>query len=317
MASNDDGKILHRDPVVQRGFTQTENIVLTDTRLSVGARFLYTLLKMHAWQADNAFPGQARLGEIMGIKERMVRLYLAELYQYGHITKEQRGLTQTNRYYIEPLQQVYADCLSERQYITGQERQDIASQDRQPIADKEDSAVKKTQQNKREIAPAPVTGDIPRIEPSDAMRDMAIAPGTPVNRRPDAPPVRPVPKPGDDPAVMELYTTLKALPFPTRDGKIHSPKLALLALAGLNAATRAQVLTGAGHYAAAYKTGLTDDLPKDLHNWINDLDYLEWQEPAVPQARPLRLVSNGTPISPPAPALPRLDRAYLQAQKGR
>lgn len=114
---------------------------------------------------------------------------------------------------------------------------------------------------------------------------------------------------------MELYTTIKALPFPTRDGKIHSPKLALLALAGLNAATREQVLTGAQHYAAAYQAGLTDDRPKDIHNWINDLDYLEWQEPAVPQARPLRLVSNGSP--PPAPALPRLDKAFWQAQKGR
>jgi hypothetical protein len=294
MASNDDGKILHRDPVVQRGFTQTENIVLTDTRLSVGARFLYTLLKMHAWQADNAFPGQARLGEIMGIKERMVRLYLAELYQYGHITKEQRGLTQTNRYYIEPLQQVYADCLSERQYITGQERQDIASQDRQPIADKEDSAVKKTQQNKREIAPAPVTGDIPRIGPSVSVRDMAIAPGTPVNRRPDAPPVRPVPKPSDDPAVVTLLDELRAI-YPFRDGKVARPALALRTLAGLSPADRDRLKIAAGHYAVS-RDG-QDGYAKDLHTWIADGEWLEYLTPAKP--RPVKIAAAAGPAPRP------------------
>lgn len=145
MSNADEGTIQYRDPTVQRGFTQTENIVLTDTTLSVGARFTYTLLKMFAWQDGNAFPGQDRLAALQRVKPRMIRYYLTELLEKGLITKEQRGLTQTNRYWIEPLADVY--CLSDRQYIAGQERQPIAgqkrqrvaSQDRQPIADNKDT----------------------------------------------------------------------------------------------------------------------------------------------------------------------------------
>lgn len=169
-----------------------------------------------------------------------------------------------------------------------------------------------TNTERETLAPLATVDEAPPYQPGPA--PMEYPPGTNIKLRRDLPPVRAVPKPSDDPAVLELYATIKALPFPTRDGKIHSPKRAQEAIAALPLPERNRLLIGAQHYAAAYQTGVTDDLPKDLHNWIADLDYGEWQEPATPQARPLRLVSNGPP---PAPPLPRLTRDYLQAQKGR
>jgi hypothetical protein len=140
--------------------------------------------------------------------------------------------------------------------------------------------------------------NVPRVTAVSNTTVTAYPPGTNIKLRRDLPPVRPMPKPSEDPAVMELYTTLKGLPFPTRDGKIHSPGKALAAIAALPLPQRARLLTGARHYATAYQAGITDDRPKDLHNWITDLDYDEWQEPA--QARPVKpMVRRDQP--PPRP----------------
>ena len=282
---------------------------------------VYTALAHHVNAQRSCWPSYARLAKLTGMSRVKVITTIEQLEQLGVIRKETRkveGMDEhtTNRYILVPLSAVVplprAEVVNDvnhggkrgepPQYTTDTTLVNDVNHGGKRGEPKQESLNKNQEQ---EVRPARATGD------------MTYPPGTAIQRRKDLPPIKPVPKPSDDPAVMELYTTLKALPFPTRDGKIHSPKLALLALAGLNAATRNQVLTGAGHYAAAYKAGLTDDLPKDLHNWIHDLDYLEWQEPAVPQARPLRLVSNGSPVPAAAPPLPRLDKAYWQAQKGR
>jgi hypothetical protein len=92
MAELERSEVLHRNPVTQQGFTMIPNAVLTAAHLSSGARLLYGLLKMHAWQADNAYPGQERLAGYLGVSTRQVRTYQAELEQAGLITVEQRGL---------------------------------------------------------------------------------------------------------------------------------------------------------------------------------------------------------------------------------
>jgi len=134
-------EVLHRNPVTQQGFTMMPNAVLTARRLSSGARLLYGLLKMHAWQADNAYPGQDRLAGYLGVSTRQVRTYQAELERAGLITVEQRGLRQTNRYWIEDIPAAFLS-----------DRNSTSDQDRNSTSDKEDSVVKKTQPKKTQLS---------------------------------------------------------------------------------------------------------------------------------------------------------------------
>ena len=87
-------------PLVQTGFTQVANRVLSDPRLSAPARLLYALLKMHAWQSAVALPGQVRLGALLGVHPRQVRRYLAELIAAGLVVVRRRGRNLTNEYYL-------------------------------------------------------------------------------------------------------------------------------------------------------------------------------------------------------------------------
>jgi hypothetical protein len=284
MAELERSEVLHRNPVTQQGFTMIPNAVLTASRLSSGARLLYGLLKMHAWQADNAFPGQDRLAGYLGVSTRQVRTYQTELEDAGLITIEQRGLRQTNRYWIEDIP---ASFLSDRKPTSDQDRNGASDQDRKPTSDKENTVVKNTQKEEEST-------------PARATRDMTYPPGTAI---------KPVPKPSDDPTITALLDELRPI-YPFRDGKCARPALAKRALATLTPAERAQLVIAAGNYAAS-RDGL-EGYAQDLHTWIEGEAWREYLTPATP--RPLRLVSNG----PPAPVpLPRLDKAYLQAQKGR
>src|ERR1700684_3247572 len=66
-------EIIGADPVTQHGFTQVPNFILTNTKLSVGAKLVYAMLLKYKWDADACFPGQAKLAEDMGSGERSVR----------------------------------------------------------------------------------------------------------------------------------------------------------------------------------------------------------------------------------------------------
>lgn len=58
------------DPVQQRGFTQISNAILRDASLSAGARLTYAMLSSFAWQSDECWVGQKKLGDLVGVKER-------------------------------------------------------------------------------------------------------------------------------------------------------------------------------------------------------------------------------------------------------
>jgi hypothetical protein len=58
------------------------------------------VLQHFARRDPYAFPGQARLAAILSVTERTVRSYLRELVAAGLIRIEQRGLHQTNRYWL-------------------------------------------------------------------------------------------------------------------------------------------------------------------------------------------------------------------------
>lgn len=88
------------DENLKQGFAQAPRPVLKAKGLSLKAKTLYVLLLDYAWQEDNCFPGQPRLAEDLDISVDTVQRALNELRQYKLVDWKQRGLNQTNVYYI-------------------------------------------------------------------------------------------------------------------------------------------------------------------------------------------------------------------------
>jgi biotin operon repressor len=91
-------EIVGADPVTRHGFTQVPNFLLTNKKLSVGAKLAYAMLLKYAWTDDACYPGQQKLAEDMGSGERSIRTYLKELEDEGLLEVTQRGLGKTNLY---------------------------------------------------------------------------------------------------------------------------------------------------------------------------------------------------------------------------
>jgi hypothetical protein len=91
-------EIVGADLATRHGFTQVPNFILTNPKLSVGAKLAYAMLLKYAWQDDACFPGQAKLAVDMGAAERSVRTYLKELETAELLEIKQRGLGKTNLY---------------------------------------------------------------------------------------------------------------------------------------------------------------------------------------------------------------------------
>ncbi len=91
-------EIIGADPVTRHGFTMVPNFLLTNTKLSVGAKLAYAMLLKYAWSDDACYPGQHKLAEDIGAGERSVRTYLKELESEGLLEVARRGLGKTNIY---------------------------------------------------------------------------------------------------------------------------------------------------------------------------------------------------------------------------
>ncbi len=121
------GSIYIQNETLRRGFTSTPNRLLCNAALSMGARFVYTLLLSYAWQDDRCFPGQERLARDVGCSVRTVQRYLAELEDAGEIQVIQQGLQRPNIYVI----------LDRRTEATPMSRQDtpaLSHQDPTPLS---------------------------------------------------------------------------------------------------------------------------------------------------------------------------------------
>src|SRR5919199_1264179 len=90
--------IVVEDPTLSQGFTQIPNSVLRRKGLSPGAKLTYMGLLSYAWTKESCFPGQARLGEDLGLSERSIRTFLAELEKHGLLKITRRGQGLTNVY---------------------------------------------------------------------------------------------------------------------------------------------------------------------------------------------------------------------------
>lgn len=86
------------DDVTQQGFTQIPNVILRDASLSAGARLTYAMLSSFAWQSDECWVGQKKLGELVGVKDRAIRGYLEELEDAALVSITQQGLQKPNIY---------------------------------------------------------------------------------------------------------------------------------------------------------------------------------------------------------------------------
>jgi hypothetical protein len=91
-------EIIGADPATRHGFTMVPNFLLTNKKLTVGAKLAYAMLLKYAWSDEACYPGQQKLAEDMGSGERSIRTYLKELEDEGLLEVTQRGLGKTNLY---------------------------------------------------------------------------------------------------------------------------------------------------------------------------------------------------------------------------
>jgi hypothetical protein len=95
------GDVIHIvDPNLRHGFAQVPRPILRACGLSDKAKIVYALLLDYAWQDGSCFPGQEKLAEDLATSDRTIRRALDELKATKLITWKQRGLSQTNVYYI-------------------------------------------------------------------------------------------------------------------------------------------------------------------------------------------------------------------------
>src|SRR5258708_5660441 len=94
-------EIIGADLVSLHGFTQVPNFILTNKKLSVGAKLYYAMLLRYAREKDHCFPGQKTLAEDTGSGERSLRRYQEELETAGLLEVTQRGLGKTNYYRLD------------------------------------------------------------------------------------------------------------------------------------------------------------------------------------------------------------------------
>ena len=168
--------------------------------LSIGAKFMYGLLLMFAWQENECFPGQERLAVVAEISVRQVQRYLFELRDYGLITWRRRGQNQTNVYYIKDLKTVERLKMPDMTNMSGPDATNMSCPDTTCMSHKEYS-----DQNKVVVVdPNPAVEKIPNDESarsstveSDSAASVfpaAVAPAA--ARANEAGPVEAVEKPG-------------------------------------------------------------------------------------------------------------------------
>ena len=119
---------------MRKGFTMVPNTLLENSNLTMGARMTLMCLMSFAWRG-NPFPGQERLGKMLGCTDRTAREYLCELRDAGFLKVQRRGRGKTNVYRI-----VHAKVTALPAESTGlvvDDRNPASALDRNPASAKE------------------------------------------------------------------------------------------------------------------------------------------------------------------------------------
>lgn len=161
-------EIVTKDELLLGDWTPVRNEVWASSVLSDGAKLCYIAICSHIWKGKEkeAWPGQKRLANMLGVKDRSIRNYLRELEAVGIIQTIRHGLTKTNTYYIcKPNVDVLKPLfMLERKILAAQERNKVAVQERNEIADKEQAV--KEQSSKEQSEVIPIINDINISSPS-------------------------------------------------------------------------------------------------------------------------------------------------------
>lgn len=128
------------DPNLRLGFAQVPRPVLKAQGISDKAKIVYALLLDYAWQSGSCFPGQQRLAEDLHTTERTIRRALDELRANKLVNWRQRGLNQTNIYYIldlseSPVIDLERPAAPERTFLSAPERTEMSAPEQPVVPD--------------------------------------------------------------------------------------------------------------------------------------------------------------------------------------
>ena len=93
-------RIVIENEMLRAGFAAFPYVVLRDVRLSVGARLAYAVLLMYAWQEGSCFASQQKMAADIGMSDRHLRRFIAELKATGYIRAERQDMRFNNTYVI-------------------------------------------------------------------------------------------------------------------------------------------------------------------------------------------------------------------------
>lgn len=287
--TDDAGQEAHIIRVVKnrnKPYTMIARALAEDERISFEARgvLLYLLSKPDDW-----VPRNTDLQRNGHIGERQLARILRELKAAGYMRREKmRGAD--GRYVwstviYEESQEPYCQNSSMEPYRHNP-GMDNPSMDNPGVDNSgiyQDTDLPNTNglnTKERENAPAPVIANISREQRSAPGRDMPSIPaGTPVNRRPDAPVLRAVPKFAQTPEFAATLDTLLTT-WPLRDGAGPNRKLTERALVLVDPREYPAVLAGAKRYAASRDA--RDGVIKNCHTWLQDEDWTRYTVGARP-----------------------------------
>ena len=104
-----EGELHFEQKWARHGFTIIANGTLANSKVSISARLLYTLLLRRAFGKGETFPGQNTLARELGVSTRQVRNLLKELETLAWLKTTRRGQGKTNVYYLNFLPNNEAD----------------------------------------------------------------------------------------------------------------------------------------------------------------------------------------------------------------
>lgn len=84
-----------------KGFTQIDNRIIKDSRLSNGDFRVYVLLKSYKFTDDPVYPSQSTLASILKIDRCTVNRSIQRLVHLRLIRIERRGFSSSNLYYLD------------------------------------------------------------------------------------------------------------------------------------------------------------------------------------------------------------------------
>jgi hypothetical protein len=199
------------------GFSQVPRAVLRARQLSDKAKIVYALLLDYAWQEGSCFPGQGRLAQDLHTTERTVRRCLSELKAYHLVDWKQRGLNQTNVYYILPLAGNPNLDLGapERTKMSGPDRTPVSGQKRTKTSDIIDSEIIETELIDTDISSKGMISNLKNLSASRFSKKESLNQQNPSLA--DAEPREKHPRKGGLQSIGELISHRQAVAFAQLD----------------------------------------------------------------------------------------------------